>query len=146
MDRYKSISQLSNAFGVALGVILANISTNWLNQYSPPLLFSILFMLIVVGVSFQLTIFIFNTIFDRLKILRRLLLGHQYVEGTWIVEVFSNNNLMGIGITRFESANNSLRWSGLHYDLEGNIKGAVSGQIFELKWPLIKVYIHVSSI
>ena len=143
MDRYKTISQFATTLGTGLSVVFGAMATNWIMQFPLPGLFFIGFIVIVVGISRYLIILFFNILFESSQVIRRILLGRQFVEGTWLLEIRLHKELIGFAVVRIEAEGISLRWSGTHYDLEGDLIGAVDGKIIDIRWPVIR-YVYKS--
>ena len=123
MNRYDRLSALSNALPAAVAVPVAKLSADQFAQYALPKSINLVLMLIAFGLVFQIFSFVFWTLYRGLPIMRRLLLGRQYVEGTWFIEVRAEGKLYGLAISRFESAKAGLRWSAVHYNLNGEVRG-----------------------
>jgi hypothetical protein len=70
--------------------------------------------------------------------LRRVLLGHQFVEGTWLDIMSNNGNPISYGITRIVSSDQSLRIRGEDYDLNANHSGFYFVDMFVFEFPRLK--------
>ena len=82
MDRLKLIQDLEATIGVAVGLVLSqqisHLTTKWFTVPGTTTTFAI----ILVTVSIIIMRFFVGSLFVRSRILRRILLGKQYVEGT----------------------------------------------------------------
>jgi len=138
MNRYKQIPQFAMSLGVGVSAVFAAWTAKWLKQFSLPDWFVLLTILLTTGFGGWFITTAFRYLFESSKWVRRRLLGRQFVEGTWFIEIRLNNELTGFAVSRIEADGTSLRWSGEHYDLEGQILGSVKGKVIEIDWPKIR--------
>lgn len=138
MDRLKKLSQLSSVVSIAVGVGIAKEFTDWIIKFNLPSWFPHVTAVIVVVITFQFLKFIFEAIFDMSVTMRRILLGHQFIEGTWLDIMSHNGKPISYGVTRIVSSGSSFRISGEDYDLNANNTGFYSLDMLVFEFPKIK--------
>jgi hypothetical protein len=104
MSNIRRLSQLRSAVNIAIGVGLAQEFTDWIVKYNLPSGFLHISAVIVVVITFQLLQFIFNTIFEMSKDVRKILLGREFVEGTWLDLLSHGDTQIAYGVTRIVSS------------------------------------------
>lgn len=138
MSRVDRLSRLSSAVSIAIGVGLAEEFTNWIEKYNLPAWFPHVSAVVIVVVIFQLLKFIFDSIFEMSEGMRKILLGREFVEGTWLDLMSQNGIPVAYGITRMASSGTSLRISGEDYDLNAKRTGYYSVDMLIFEFPKIR--------
>ena len=138
MTREDKVAHLSSAVGVGIGVALSQVFTDWILKKSLPPWFPIVSALVVVTVTFQVLKFIFDAIFEMSENVRKILLGREFVEGTWL-DLLSHGGIpFACGVTRIVSSGSFLRITGEDYDLESSSSGYYSVDMLVFEFPKIK--------
>jgi hypothetical protein len=84
--------------------------------------------------------------FDSSRILRRLFLGKQLIEGTWLDLLKRGTDPVGYGFSRLEYDGSSVRLGGEDFLLDGTAQGHYQADLVELEWPKIRYkYTYQSS-
>jgi hypothetical protein len=138
MTRDQRVSQLSSALSVGIGVAIAQVFTDWILKKGLPPWFPLISALVVVITTFQLLQFTFDTIFEMSAGVRKLLLGREFVEGTWLDLLSHDGVPFAYGITRIVSTGASLRITGEDYDLDASSTGFYRIDMLMFEFPKIK--------
>lgn len=140
MKRLALIVRVAAVCGGTLGLVLSNYATNWLSSYklpfSPPAL--ALVALAIVVISAEALKETSELLFSNMRPLRRLVLGRQYVEGSWIDVAYAGGKPVSIGIIRIEPDGTGVRISGELFNLNGSPRGTFRSEIAEISWPTIR--------
>ena len=72
------------------------------------------------------------------KDVRKILLGREFVEGTWLDLLSHGDTQIAYGVTRIVSSESSLRITGLDYDLNAEHTGYYSVDMLMFEFPKIK--------
>lgn len=101
-----------------MGVVLAERLSSWLEAWLSDPSAVVLFSVVVISASIELIRFVVATLFDHSRHLRRLLLGDQYLEGTWfdIMRVGGRPSEIGVSWLRYEDW--EIKYAGEDYDLK----------------------------
>jgi len=72
--------------------------------------------------------------------IRRIFLGKQYVEETWIEFIFLRNTIESVSITTIESCGLELQIHGYNYDLNGNLRYDFNSQqdMVKMEWAVFR--------
>lgn len=108
------------------------------SQKPLPRWFPLITALIVVTLTFQLFKFIFETIFEMSEVVRKILLGREFVEGTWLDLLSHGGVPFACGVTRIVSSGSSLRITGEDYDIDSNSCGYYAVDMLLFEFPKIK--------
>lgn len=87
MSNYKDLATTSSIFSITFALIVGNYAKNWLDNIvvygrqngEHPVLLIVLCIIIAIS---QISDIVIKQLIKRLKILRQLLLGRQFLEGT----------------------------------------------------------------
>lgn len=149
MDRLKRMHRLSLAISIGVGVVIGQKASVWVEQYYKSVWLSPLVALIIFAICFQFLTYLLENLFDGSKRLRKILLGRQFVEGTWLDLMSKEAKPFSYGISYIKSFElSSLRISGEDFDLEGNNCGHYYSDLIKVEWPTIKytyTYQHSSN-
>jgi hypothetical protein len=116
--KLKTIQRSVLPIGVTVGVILAEqLSTRlkaWLTEPGAAVMLSA----VVIAASIELVKFFAETLFDHWRFLRRVLLGDQYLEGTWfdIMRVAGKPSEVGLSWISYDDW--EINYAGEDYDLK----------------------------
>lgn len=138
MDNYKRISTLSAVVPAAASVAISKCLTDTLSAHLSgyPLLLAA--NICAYAVCYHVSAAILTHLLVSVSAVRRLLLGRQYVEGTWVLRAFRGASTEQITILRYEPAEGGLRWSGTSYKQDGSLKGGVAASVFFIDWPRMR--------
>ncbi len=79
-----------------------------------------------------------DTAFQRLWMVRRLVLGRWMVEGLWIEIVRFDGKPHSVGMVHINPYGYAIQISGVNYDLDGSLKNNWSADMVEINWPIIE--------
>jgi hypothetical protein len=117
MSALKRVKSMQSTLGVAVGVVLtdqfSSLAKQWFLIPGVPIVFSLL----VVAISVVAVQFLTSSLFDHFQWVRRLLLGQEYIEGTWFDILRKDGRPLEIGVSwlRYEDLN--VKFSGEDCDL-----------------------------
>ena len=116
--KLKTIQRSLLPIGVTIGVVLAEQLSSWLKAWLTEPGAGVLFAVVVIAASIELVKFFADTLFDHSRLLRRILLGDQYLEGTWfdIMRVAGKPSEVGLSWLSYEDW--ELKYAGEDYDLK----------------------------
>ncbi len=133
MDALKRLQTMQSTLGVAVGVVLSEHAVSWAKQWFANPGVSGILSLVVVAVSVVAVNFIASNVFERSKRVRRMLLGRQYIEGTWfdVMRVGGKIEEIGISWVRYEDL--EINYCGEDYDLTLNYCSPYEAEMVQLK-------------
>ena len=143
MDAYKQTNKLFELIAVGLAVALTKTIADWLSTtplvQNNPWLTWVVSIGLVVLLNETIT-FMFQTFYEQFKPLRQLLLGNQFVEGTWIEFVSQGQKIISIGISNISSSGYELKISGNNHALNGNLRYGFSStaDMVKVEWPVFR--------
>jgi hypothetical protein len=137
MNRYKSVSTFINTSALAMAVTIGNFVRQWLSTYDMPSWVVFVFSFAVLAIILPWFQTWLCQLLGAVPRLRKLLLGRQYVEGSWIDVVRFNDGRELFGIVRIEPDGNSLRYGGENYDRKANYCGNFASKMIEADFPVI---------
>jgi hypothetical protein len=116
--KLKSVQHSVVPIGVTIGTVLAEQLSSWLKAWFAGPSAAVIFSVVVIGASIELVKFFADTIFDHWRLLRRLLLGDQYLEGTWfdIMHVAGKPSEVGLSWVSYEDW--EIKYAGEDYNLK----------------------------
>ena len=137
MDRYNSAKLFFAALGISISVIFAQIATEWIKSKGlDNWLAAISAILIVLSVGKILEI-VFNELFERIRWMRKLWLGDQFVEGIWFEVVFKDNVPSYYGLLTIRSDRSGVRIGGQGYDSDGSKLEFFQSNDVSISWPML---------
>lgn len=143
MGYYKDIETISSVLSVALAVLAGDYARIWLENIivsgegvRGKLLVLALVLCIVVVLS-QISEIIIKRIINCSKTVRKVLLGRQYLEGTWIDKTQHMKDVVGYGIIEISSDSDSIYINGQSFSKDFRAKGAFTGHTNAIEWPEI---------
>lgn len=116
--KLKTVERGLLPLGVAIGVVLAERLSSWLEAWLSKPGAVVLFSIVVISVGIELIRFVAETLFDHSRLLRRLLLGDQYLEGAWFDIMRVNGRPSEVGISYFRYDDWEIKYTGEDYDLK----------------------------
>lgn len=143
MDAYKQTNKLFELISIGLAVAITKTIADWLSTtpfiQNNIALTWIVSIILVVLLNETLS-FIFQASYEKFKFLRQLVLGNQFVEGTWIEFVTQDEKINSIGIANISSNGYELKIDGHNFDLKGNLTYAFSStaNMSRIEWPVFR--------
>jgi hypothetical protein len=138
MDRYRRLVGLARGVAGGASVLITKTTLDWLSGFKLPYALVLVALVVIAVLGYQITIFLFWSVFNSATWIRRLFLGDQFVEGVWFFEVKQGAALDSLAIINMKGREASLTWSGVHYNLDGTIKGGVTGEMLDFNWPVMR--------
>ena len=135
MDQYQRISAVASAIALGTGVVLANVSRDYLASLKLATWKQLIVEFLIISISILAIRSLLDTWLFLAPWIRRLFLGGQYVEGTWVDLVRHGGRVASIGIIQIRPQGSSLRYSGENYDLDGRYIGHFTSKMTSLSWP-----------
>jgi len=89
----------------------------------------------------------FQWLFEHNRLLRRILLGGKFVEGTWIEALKKGDEILSVGVVWFENHEYGLKVHGFNYDHAGNVNLHFESKtdLLTIEWPFVSFAHTVSS-
>src|SRR5262245_12221196 len=122
--KLKTVQRSLLPIGVAVGVVLTDRLSLWLSAWLTRPGVEVLFSVVVIAVSIELVKFFAESLFDHSRVLRRVLLGNEYLEGTWFDVMRVGGKLSEVGLSWFSYDDWELKYSGEDYALVSNAVNA----------------------
>ncbi len=144
MDRQKLIQNLEATIGAAVGVVLSQQTSHLITKLFHIQGAAITFAIIIVTASIIITKFLIGSLFVRSKTLRRILLGKQYVEGTWFDIMRINNKVAEIGFSRISYTHKDIQFWGEDYELEMDQCFPYRADMVQMNWPTLH-YVYTAN-
>lgn len=143
MSNYKDLATTSSIFSISFALIVGNYAKNWLDNVvyggqngELPVLFIVLCIIITIS---QISDIAIKQLIKRLKILRQLLLGRQFLEGTWIDRVKYKEETIGYGIIVVSSDLDFIYLNGQDFSKNFEFQYSFEGHTNIIEWPKITV-------
>lgn len=139
MDRLNKIAQITQTLSLAASAAVGQQVSSWLEKqktfspWLPPLV-----ALLIVVVGLHLLQSLLENIFDSSRTLRRLLLGHQFIEGTWFDLSLADDRPPIVGIARILFSGSTVRFYGDDFSVDGTRQGHYMSDYASLEWPKLK--------
>lgn len=144
MDRQELIQDLEATIGVAIGVILSQQTSHLTTKWFTVPGINAMFAIILVTISIIIMKFFVGSLFVRSRTLRRILLGKQYVEGTWFDIMRKNNEVVEIGFSRISYTHKEVQFCGEDYNLEMDQCYPFHADIVQINWPTLH-YVYTAN-
>lgn len=95
---------------------------------------------VLIVVLDQTITFLLQGFYETNQLLRKLLLGNQFVEGTWIEFVSQNKKIVSVGIAVISSKDYEIQINGNNFDLNGNLNYGFSStaNMARMEWPIFR--------
>lgn len=140
MSRLKTTHQAISVASIATGAALTNVVSNWFRTVSESNSLSFVLTIIVVGIGYQGVKLVLEFVFERNTLLRKWILGTQYVEGRWISVVRDQQgHILNYGLKSIEPKGESLLYSGENYDPKNRMhQGYFASELLMFEWPRIR--------
>jgi hypothetical protein len=135
----KGIKVISVALSVAAGKLFADKFEHKIGEEG--LLFILVLAIIAMGI--ELVPSIFEFILDN-TFLKKLLVGEQYIDGTWLELDSKEGKPIEVGVTRIRVSSDKIIYGGTTFPIDPNFVGSGSAYfatIIDLNWPTLK-YIY----
>ncbi|HSF29901.1 MAG TPA: hypothetical protein VLK82_05440 [Candidatus Tectomicrobia bacterium] len=133
MNALKRLQTIQATLGVAVGVVLSEQWPSWAKHWFPNAGVAEVLSLITVAVSVVVLKFMAGALFEKSKRVRRMLLGRQYIEGTWLDIMRADGKLKEIGVSWLRYDGSELRYTGEDYDLTLNHCSPYEAEMVQLK-------------
>ena len=139
MDKLKRLSQVIVSMSLAFSAVIAQQASSWVESQaaSPAWLPPVVALAIVSGGSYVLRL-VLEIVFESSRWLRRLLLGRQFVEGTWFDLSVEDGQPIIVGVSRVEFSGTTVRFSGEDFAVDGTRQGHYLADLTSLEWPKLK--------
>ncbi len=138
MKNLVKVSRVAGGIGVALGVTLGQQLFVWLAKHSLPPWFSLILTLAAVVILSDIIREATSNLVSISRPLRRLILGRQDIEGTWIEVTGKNGEVRYVSLIRLEIEDETVRISGENFDEEGKRDGTFLSDMLVVTWPVLK--------
>ena len=140
MDALKKLQTIEEAFGAAVGIVLAEqfapLMKQWLLISGSAAVFSV----ILVTISILFVRFLIGSLFERSKTVRKILLGKNYIEGIWFDVMREKGQVKEIGVSSVEYADFQIKYSGEDYDLAVTQRLPFMAEMAQLKRDGVMMY------
>jgi hypothetical protein len=140
MSRIKRIQQVVSGFSVSVSVVAAQQTALWVASHSidfpqwlPPAVAVVVFSMGSVAIRSLLEFSLENMV-----LLRRVLLGKQFIEGLWFELIFQDNHPVAIGHSNISYSDGKFLFGGEDFRLDGSNKGHFRVDLVELSWPVLR--------
>lgn len=138
MKQLKNFNRYNSAFSAAVGVTASQIATVLIKNILLPEWFLFIFRLVIFAITWGVIHFLVQVGFERLKIIRKIIFGKQFIEGTWIDLMFDGENPISFGISRIDFLGSKIVFGGEYFDLKGYNAGLFSAEMFSVEWPILQ--------
>jgi hypothetical protein len=133
MDALKRLQTMQSTLGVAVGVVLSEHTVAWAKQWFANPGASGILSLVVVAASVVVVKFMASIAFEKSKRVRRMLLGRQYIEGTWFDVMRAGGKIAEMGISWIRYEDLEIKYCGEDYDLTLNYCSPYEADMVQLK-------------
>lgn len=116
--KLKTVQRGLLPLGVAIGVVLAERLSSWFKAWLSDPSTMVLFSIVVISASIEVIRFLAETLFDHSRFLRRILLGDQYLEGTWFDIMRVAGKASEVGLSWLSYDDWEVKYAGEDYDLK----------------------------
>ncbi len=144
MNRQKLVRDLESALGVAVGVVLSQQTSHLAKSWFPVPGVTAAFSIIVIAVAIVVIRFFAGSLFVRSRVLRRILMGNQYVEGTWFDIMRKNGEVAEIGFSRIIYTRAGVKFFGEDYALTMENGFPYRAELVQIEWPKLK-YVYTAN-
>lgn len=135
MDALKRLQAAHVSIGLAVGVVLAQEFTRLAQQWLTGSFMPAVASLIVITLSVMAVKYFVNQLFNGAKWFRRLMLGKQFVEGTWFdIMRIGDQPAVEVGVSRLSYHDAEVRYSGDDYDLCMSHTAPYHSEMAQMKW------------
>lgn len=140
MSRYSTASKTSTTLGVAVGSVIAIPVDDWFTGKGVNPTFSLFCAVILIALGAWSVSFVMDTIFGSSVLVRQLLLGPQFIDGTWVDIVYDENGVVSsIGQTCIEAEGYSIAFHGQNFSVSGDYRDGFHSQMVDLAWPRLRL-------
>ena len=135
MNNYENVKELETGVGVAVGVVVTEYTTDFITQMIKIPGSTIIWLIIVIALSIALSRYVLGIWFNHSKILRKLLIGNQFIEGTWFDTMKTESGIIEIGFSRIKYSQKKIDYWGEDYDLVNHQTSPYDAIMVKLEWP-----------
>jgi len=129
------ISTLSIAFAVALTKVTEDVITSQASQIPG----AVVFVVLVPALSLLLKS-LSTKIFNKSRILRKLVWGKHDIEGCWIDCVSAEGTIISLGINQISVRDFVVHWRGQNFKPDGSPTSAYEAIAVSIDWPINKFW------
>jgi hypothetical protein len=134
------MQQIASGISISVSVVIAQQAASWVTAHSKdlPPWFPPVVAIVVYSMGSLLIRFSLDLLLDNVKLLRRLILGKQFVEGIWFDLIFQNNVPIAVGHSEITFSDGKFLLGGEDFRIDGADKGHFRVDLVELSWPVLK--------
>jgi len=144
LDRQKLIQNLEATIGLAIGVVISQEISHLITKWFTAREITAMFAIVIITVSVIIMKFFIGSLFVQSRTLRRVLLGRQYIEGTWFDIMRKDNKAAEVGFSRISYTHEGIEYSGEDYNLEMDQCFPFRAEIVQMNWPTLH-YVYTSN-
>jgi hypothetical protein len=150
MDRTKKLQdniRLASASGAVAAGQYAALRFNELqaSNFLPPWL-PLIIALILTAVLQQLLEHLLSSILESSRLIRKLFLQRQYIEGLWVDVGRTGNQIVAIGYSTISFSDGQYKFSGEDFDIDSGVRGYYRIDLIAYEWPVLKyTFVYTTS-
>lgn len=138
MKRLNNIFKIINFFAIAISIAISHyIKELAKDKFNNEILLFVI-ALVVITIGYEIIPIIFKKFFE-IPFFKKMFLGNQYVEGTYLDIMFEDGKATDVGLSRIIIEDDKLRYGGFLYKIKGDVVGSsYRSKMIEMEYPIMK--------
>jgi hypothetical protein len=138
MKRLSRFKTTASYVAVPFAAFAGQLAQQALEHATIPLLLKLSLDLVAVIVAFRLIEQLSDLLLNWPRF-RRILLGNEATEGTWMDVVRVGGSVSHIGVLRFSLNDGELRVTGENFDVHGAVLSSFTSELVSVRWPVLRM-------